>query len=152
MTSRRKLHTENPQISGSTVQKFGHPEFVHRWLKEPQGYIFKRSQKRRTVHTQQGGKWISLNAGKHNGTRRRKTDSGFRRCDWETNTGVETIKWKTRSRWNYKKKNKFWVFMLPATSNASSLILHKMREDKIWHSGQPVLELKQWNKPPLTKN
>jgi len=31
------------KILGASVQKFDHPEFVHRWLKEPQGYILKRS-------------------------------------------------------------------------------------------------------------
>jgi hypothetical protein len=41
MTSRRKLHTEHPQISDVTVKEFGHSKSVLRWLKEPQGYILR---------------------------------------------------------------------------------------------------------------
>jgi len=156
VTSRRKLHTENPQISGATVQKFGHPEFVHRWLKEQRGYICKRSWKRRTAHSQQRCRWISLNTGKHKGTRRRKTDSGFRWYNWETNTGVKTIKWKTRSRWNYKKQNKCRAFMLPAISNTSSLsvftkcekIKFDIRDNQFWSSNSETYHQWWWQHTP----
>jgi hypothetical protein len=44
VTSRRKLHTENPQISGATVQKFGHPELCTAGLRN-HGDIFVRGHR-----------------------------------------------------------------------------------------------------------